>query len=181
MQNQSGQTIADAFGVSIDTAYRWKRRLLEDLRKEAVTMQPRDFVMESVSSLRQVRAEAWSGFHGSTNEKGKRAYLSAVIQAEAQFARMGERVGLYGRPGQNALDADAYGEMREGEQNDTMMVRGLQYRLVELLSVSDTRIDCHDDDRPEPYDDLLSELRTGPTTPPAQSALGLNLPARKRQ
>ncbi|WP_074733623.1 helix-turn-helix domain-containing protein [Ruegeria halocynthiae] len=58
MQNYSGQAIADAFGISVDTAYRWKRRLLDDLRKEAVSMQPRDFVMESVSSLRQVRAEA---------------------------------------------------------------------------------------------------------------------------
>lgn len=181
MQNQSGQAIADAFGVSADTAYRWKRRLLEDLRKEAVTMQPRDFVMESISSLRQVRAEAWAGFYRSANEKDKRASLSTVIQAEAQFARMGERVGFYGRPGQSPMDANTYGEARNGDQSDTTMVRELQYRLIELLSTSDTRIECSDDDRPEPYDDLLSELRTVPSTPTALSSLRVTLPARRRQ
>ncbi len=36
MQNYSGQAIADAFGISVDTAYRWKQRLLDDLRKEAL-------------------------------------------------------------------------------------------------------------------------------------------------
>ena len=125
MQNYSGQAIAAAFGISVDTAYRWKRRLLDELRKEAVSMQPRDFVMESVSSLRQVRAEAWAGFQAATDAKEKRAFLNTVTNAEAQFARMGERIGLYGRPGQNPLDANAYGEVRDGEQTDMTLVQEL--------------------------------------------------------
>lgn len=181
MQNYSGQAIADAFGISVDTAYRWKRRLLDDLRKEAVSMQPRDFVMESVSSLRQVRAEAWAGFHSVTDRKEKRAYLNAVTQAEAQFARMGERIGLYGRPGQNPLDANAYGEVRDGEQSDMMLVRELQIRLVELLSVSDSQADVAEEAGPEPYDDLLSEIRTDTSIASTEPQQRLNLPARRRQ
>ncbi len=176
MQNYSGKAIADAFGISVDTAYRWKRRLLDDLRKEAVSMQPRDFVMESVSSLRQVRAEAWAGFHASSDRKEKRAFLNTVTQAEAQFARIGERIGLYGRPGQNPLDASAYGEVREGEQSDMMLVHELQVRLVELLSVSDQSVEQRHDDATELYDDLLSEIRQ----PTPQQTIGVSLPARKR-
>ncbi|WP_170363166.1 helix-turn-helix domain-containing protein [Ruegeria arenilitoris] len=181
MQNYSGQAIADAFGISVDTAYRWKRRLLDDLRKEAVSMQPRDFVMESVSSFRQVRAEAWAGYQAASDAKEKRAFLNTVTNAEAQFARMGERIGLYGRPGQNPMDANAYGEVRDGEQSDMMLVRELQIRLVELLSVSDSQAEVAEDAEPERYDELLSEIRsdhgtTGPTLGPR-----VDLPPRRRR
>ncbi|WP_170456033.1 helix-turn-helix domain-containing protein [Ruegeria arenilitoris] len=176
MQNYSGKAIADAFGISVDTAYRWKQRLLDDLRKEAVSMQPRDFVMESVSSLRQVRAEAWAGYHSATDRKEKRAYLNTVTQAEAQFARMGERIGLYGRPGQNPMDANTYGEVPDGEQSDIMLVRELQIRLVELLSASDHSVEQRPDDATERYDDLLSEIKQ----PTPRPTLRVALPARKR-
>ncbi|NOD45906.1 hypothetical protein GS624_01125 [Ruegeria sp. HKCCD5849] len=181
MQNYSGKAIADAFGISVDTAYRWKQRLLEDLRKEAVFMQPRDFVMESVSSLRQVRAEAWAGYHSATDRKEKRAYLNTVTQVEAQFAKMGERIGLYGRSGQNPLDANAYGEVGEGEQSDMMLVRELQIRLVELLSISDNQVEVVEDARPEPYDELLSELSAVSTDPTFQTFRGAELTPRKRR
>ncbi|WP_299666155.1 hypothetical protein [uncultured Ruegeria sp.] len=181
MQNYSGQVIADAFGISVDTAYRWKRRLLDDLRREAVTMQPRDFVMESVSSLRQVRAEAWAGFYSARDEKDKRAYLNTLTQAEAQFARMGERIGLYGHPGQNPLDANAYGEVRDGDQSDMMLVRELQIRLVELLSVSDSEVEVIENPEPETYDDLLSPLRWDAATSEVELPQRVNLPARRRQ
>ncbi|SDW17653.1 Homeodomain-like domain-containing protein [Ruegeria halocynthiae] len=181
MQNYSGKAIADAFGISVDTAYRWKQRLLEDLRKEAVSMQPRDFVMESVSSLRQVRAEAWAGYHSATDRKEKRAYLNAVTQAESQFARMGERIGLYGRPGQNPLDANAYGEVRDGEQSDMMLVRELQIRLVELLSVSDNEVEVTEDAEPEPYDDLLLEIGAGTAANQTEFPCRIALPGRKRR
>ena len=181
MQNYSGQAIADAFGISVDTAYRWKHRLLDDLRKEAVTMQPRDFIMESVSSLRQVRAEAWAGFHAATDQKDQRAYLNSVIQAEVQIGRMGERIGLYGGRGQNPLDANAYGEVRDGDQNEMTLVRELQFRLVELLSGSETNIECCNEAEQIPYDDLLSELRAGPNCPAEEAQPGMTLPARRRQ
>ncbi len=180
MQNYSGKAIADAFCISVDTAYRWKQRLLEDLCKEAVSMQPRDFVMESVSSLRQVRAEAWAGYHSATDRKEKRAYLNTVTQAEAQFDRMGERIGLYGRPDQNPLDANAYGEVREGEQSDMMLVRELQIRLVELLSLSGEGRELSEEDVTESYDDLISGI--GLTTKQAneQRPITQCFPKRKR-
>ncbi|SDW17551.1 hypothetical protein SAMN05444358_101128 [Ruegeria halocynthiae] len=93
--------------------------------------------------------------------------MNTVTNAEAQFARMGERIGLYGRPGQNPMDANTYGEVRDGEQSDMMLVRELQIRLVELLSVSDSQAELAEDAEPERYDKLLSELSTVLTDPPA--------------
>jgi len=94
---------------------------------------------------------------------------------------MGERVGLYGRPGQHPLDANAYGEMRDGDQSDTMLVRELQFILVELLSTSETSMERPPEGELVSYDDLLSELREISTSPVAEAPLGMTLPARIRQ
>lgn len=74
IQRIPASEIARAFEVSVDTIGRWKKRLFDDMRREAVTMQPRDFIMESVESLREARAEAWKGYSTAQTAKERRAF-----------------------------------------------------------------------------------------------------------
>lgn len=157
MQNLSGQAIADAFCISVDTAYRWRKLLLDDLRKEAVTMQPRDFIMESVSSLRRARAEAWSGFQSSENEKDKRAYLNLIVQTENQYAKIGERIGLYGGRDDRPMVAASYNELGDDEASRSAV--RIQKMLLDAVIDEDAEVCPSTDDTLESYHDLLAEIR----------------------
>lgn len=65
--------MAQIFNVSVDTIYRWCARLEEELRKDAVNIQPRDLFMESLNSIRTVRAEAWKGYYEATTARTRSA------------------------------------------------------------------------------------------------------------
>ncbi|PRY19286.1 hypothetical protein CLV78_1252 [Aliiruegeria haliotis] len=164
MQNRSGAAIASEFGISVDTAYRWRKRLLEELRHEAVAMQPRDFIMESLSSLRRARGEAWDRFEAAQDETSKRACLNLIIQTENHFARIGERIGFYGRAGDRPMEAKSYGEF--GGDNGEEGIRTLQKMLLQFMSepdAGDKTVEVVDER--ETYDDLLSEVRAEVSEP----------------
>ena len=57
-----------------------------------------------------------------------------MIQAETQFARLGERIGLYGRPGQEPLNATKYGETSESQAEGAGGVALLHQMMTSLLS-----------------------------------------------
>lgn len=176
MQNFPGARMAEEFNVSIDTIYRWKKRLIEEMRREAVNLQPRDFVMECVTSLRTARAEAWAGVAAAVDGKEKRANLQLVIQAETQFARLGERIGLYGRPGQEPLNATKYGETSDSQAEGAGGVTLLHQMMASLLSGEDLSLTSEkEEDGSEISDGLLHEIR--PRTNPASLA---NIRVRKR-
>lgn len=99
--------IAESFRVSVNTAGAWRARLVDDLRKEAGTMQPRDYIMESISSLRLARAEAWRAVLESDDPKDHRAGLHLVAAVENQSTKLGTMIGLFGRAGESPLQAAA--------------------------------------------------------------------------
>jgi len=119
--------IAEAFGVSVNTAGAWRSRLVEDLRNEASAMQPRDYVMESITSLRMVRAEAWRIVRESTDVKDRRAGLHLVAQVENQSAKLGAMIGLYGRAGDRPLQTAGGDEI----DDDARLLRSM---MIEFLS-----------------------------------------------
>lgn len=172
MQRLPSVEIARVFGVSPDTIGRWKKRLFEDMRKEAVNMQPRDYICESLGSLREVRAEAWKGFHASASTKERCAYLQIVVQAENQWTRFGSNIGLYGERGMQPLSPSTYG--REDGSPAAMGARLIQRMLQDLMSpkesatgdgasASETVVA---DQQPESYDALLVDVRPQPPAPP---------------
>ncbi len=108
--------IASAFGISVNTAGAWRTRLIDDLRNEASRIQPRDFVMDSISSLQMARAEAWKTVSESTNVKDRRAGLHLVTQIEAQFAKLGVTFGLYGQSGDRPLQEQGGEDAGKGSQ-----------------------------------------------------------------
>ena len=118
--------IAEAFGVSVNTAGAWRARLVEDLRNEAMAMQPRDYVMESITSLRMIRAEAWRIVHESTDAKDRRAGLHLVAQVENQSAKLGAMIGLYGRAGDRPLQSGGGGEI----DNDARLLRAMMLEFL---------------------------------------------------
>lgn len=97
--------IAEVFGVSTNTAGTWRARLIDDLRNEATAMQPRDYVMESISSLRLARSEAWKTVRGTEDLKDRRTGLHLVTTVENQSTKLGMMIGLYGRAGDRPLHA----------------------------------------------------------------------------
>ena len=119
--------IAEAFGVSVNTAGAWRSRLVEDLRNEASSMQPRDYVMESITSLRMARAEAWRTVHESADIKDRRAGLHLVAQVENQSAKLGAMIGLYGRAGDRPLQTGGGGEI----DDDARLLRSMMIEFLE--------------------------------------------------
>ncbi|MGI3166790.1 helix-turn-helix domain-containing protein [Pseudooceanicola sp. 200-1SW] len=155
MQNYSGAAIAEAFGISIDTAYRWRKRLLADLREEAVRLQPRDFIMESLSSLRRARAEAWEQFEGARDPQSRRACLNLIIQTENHFSRIGERIGMYGGRGEKPMAARTY---NENSDDDEQGVRALREMLYSMFSGISEEVSEGQEADPESYEELLEGL-----------------------
>lgn len=102
--------IAERFNVSAHTVYRWRDRLHEDMRREAVTMQPRDFIMESLTSLREVRAEAWQAYQTAETPKQRLTFLDLIVKAESSLLKLGHTIGLYGNRGDRPLHPATYNE-----------------------------------------------------------------------
>lgn len=152
--------IASLMGISVETAARWKNRLLSDLRQEAVTMQPRDFIMESLESLREARSEAWKGYSLATEPREKRAFLKCVVQAEALFGKFGADIGLYGARGDKPLSPAAYGE--GNDDGGSVEAQRIQSMIVEFLGGAPSENHQSEDGKGEDYDTLLAEIRATP-------------------
>jgi hypothetical protein len=158
MQRHSAVQIAEAFSISVDTAYRWRKRLWDDLRQEAVSMQPRDFIMESVSSLREARAEAWGNYRNASTERDKRAYLQLVVQTEGQCMKLGANIGLYGGRDDKPLSAGAYNEISDDPSVPGALV--LKEMIAEFLTGTKVKTSISGDlSDPKTYEDLLIEVR----------------------
>lgn len=164
MQRIPAAEIAQTLDVSVETVGRWKKRLFADMRREAVTMQPRDFIMESIESLREARAEAWKGYYLSGTPRDRRAFLQSIIQIEGQLGKLGADIGLYGGRGDKPMSPATYG----GADDDPTAVGAKRIRLFleQFLSdtaTEDTAMDHTLPDNPEEagesYDALLAELR----------------------
>lgn len=188
--------IARTFEVSIDTIGRWKARYHEDLRREAVTMQARDYIMESMESLREARAEAWKGYYLARTPKEKRGFLQTVTQIEAQFARQGESIGLYGGRGDKPMASATYGEkyrdpgVASAERIKTMLECFLDPRattedLDRMLSDRGLLPGSVSDGGADSYDDLFAGLEdecpdAEQVTPEEAPAPQINITVRRR-
>lgn len=158
MQRTPGVAIAEIFGVSVDTVYRWRKRLYRDLRQEAVTIQPRDFIMESISSLRKARAEAWKQYFAATTERDKRAYLQLVIQTENQYGKLGANIGLFGGRDDRPMEPNTYNENQDDPAAQSALF--LRNMMVEVFTEpEDKRALSDNSNEQEEFEDLLAELR----------------------
>ena len=113
LQRMKRVNMAEIFNVSVDTIYRWCARLQDEMRKEAVSIQPRDFIMESLTSLRVARGEAWATYYSLTNPKEKARWLTHVLRVEDQWRHLGAAVGMFGGQDDRPLSPKTYGEGRE--------------------------------------------------------------------
>jgi hypothetical protein len=173
MQRVPAAEIARVFEVSVDTIGRWKKRLFDDMRREAVTMQPRDFIMDGMESLREARAEAWRGYYSAQTAKERRAFLQTVTQIEAQYGKLGAAIGLYGGRGDRPMSPATYNEVASSPMMEHAQ-RVLQ--MVNALLSTTNPAELHPDipsgkeeREPESYEALLVDLRP-PSTPAAPRA-----------
>lgn len=123
--------IAQRFDVSVDTVYRWRDRLQAEMRQEAVNIQPRDFIMESIESVRAVRGEAWAGYYAASGQKEKDRMMSLVLRADEQLIRLGAAVGMFGGRDDKPLAAKTYGE--DGGREPTSGLGLLQDLVKQFL------------------------------------------------
>lgn len=131
LQRMKRVDMALVFNISVDTIYRWCERLQEELRKEAVSIQPRDFIMESLTSLRVARGEAWSTYYSLTNPKEKARWLTHVLRVEDQWRHLGAAVGMFGGRDDRPLAAKTYGE--DGGREPTSGLGLLQDLVKQFL------------------------------------------------
>lgn len=126
VERRTSPEIAEAFSVSVNTASTWRKRLIDDLREEASQMQPRDYILESMMSLRMARAEAWKCVHESEEVKDRRAGLQLVAQVESQSTKLGTQVGFFDGPSERLLQGSEEGA-------DVESARLLKRMLAEML------------------------------------------------
>ena len=191
MQLIPAAEIAQTLEVSVETVGRWKKRLFADMRREAVTMQPRDFIMESIESLREARAEAWKGYYLSGTPRDRRAFLQSITQIEGQLGKLGADNGLYGGRGDKPLSLATHG----GTDDDPTAAgaKRIKFFLEQFLSgaaTKDVAMDQGFSGNPEEtrvsYDALLAEPRprqpeTEPPSPTPQLPPGITARRRQRQ
>jgi hypothetical protein len=164
MQRIPAAEIGAVFDVSADTIGRWKKRIFDDMRREAVTMQPRDFIMESLESLREARAEAWKGYTLATTVRDRRSFLQTITQIESQFGKMGADIGLFGGRGDKPMSPTTYGDATDdlhAQQASRI------HRMLEALLITENAENESNDANfggtfesvVESYDTLLSIVR----------------------